>query len=465
MKLAVAFLVFLFPLLLPGSELGKVVVPLEVEPSVVQARKVLGDLATMIAEGDARTVTLGKKMERSIRRIFTTEHKVLEAKKEADEGEVRAIQLVINGKKWLRPNIHGRTNKIGAQAAFDEAREIRLRAKWKQEEISKEWISEVADFEKMLGDLEFSKEDQALVTLAGTLSKIVERTPWVDRPALNFSAERMAFFSHRLVNRERWLLLGRASEDARDFELAYDLFRQAGDVAGRKRVGQKYAEELLLDGYPGSALNYLERIGETEKVVALQKKYPAIPPESCRPLSPAALKRSVAPACVRVVTSQGFQSGFFVRQGGYLLTCKYGLRNADGETLGLAVLLEDGRRFSPVIVKVSPKSDLALLRIEFNDHDLLPVGQPGEMKAGSKLMFFGFNSSKKNTPNVSEGTVLKVRDDWKGQQVSRLALDGSAGQRGAPLVNSRGRVLGVFLSSKTGATFALAPESIREILD
>lgn len=465
MKSVFLSMLLFLPLLVPGSELGKVVVPLQEEPSVTQARKVLGDLAGMIEEGDARTVTLGKKMERSIRRIFTAEYQVLEAKKKADEQEARALQLVINGKKWLRPNVHGRINKVGAQAAFDEARTIRLKSKWKREEMSKEWIKEAADFERMLGDLEFSKEDQALVILAGTLSKIVERTPWVDRPTLNFSAERMAYFSRRMVNKDRWLLLGRASEDAGNFEQAYDLFCQAGDEEGRNRVGKKFAERLLLDGYPGSALNYLDRIGESEKASALRKKYPTVPAESFRPLSPAALKRNVMPACVRVLTPNGFQSGFFVQAGGFLLTCKEGLRDKEGETPGLAVLLEDGRRFTPAIVRESDQSDLALLRIEVNEHELIPIGLAGEMKTGSKLSLFGFSSPKKITPDLLEGTVLKVRDGWKGQLVSRLALDGSVGQRGAPFVNSRGQVLGMFLNSKTGATIALSAEAMRKILD
>ena len=146
MKSVFLSMLLFLPLLVPGSELGKVVVPLQEEPSVTQARKVLGDLAGMIEEGDARTVTLGKKMERSIRRIFTAEYQVLEAKKKADEQEARALQLVINGKNWLRPNVHGRINKVGAQAAFDEARTIRLKSKWKREEMSKEWIKEAADW-------------------------------------------------------------------------------------------------------------------------------------------------------------------------------------------------------------------------------------------------------------------------------------------------------------------------------
>ncbi len=208
MKVLFLLSILLCPVLLAGSELGRVVLPLG-EPTVAQARKVLDGLAALIAEGDARTVTLGKKMERSVRRIFTAEHKVLEAKKKADEEEERAKQLEINGRRWLRPNVHGRSNKVAAQAAFEESRAIRLKSGWKREELSREWANEVADFEKMLGDLDFSKEEQALLVLAETLVALVERTPWVERPELAFNAQRLAFLKERVANKDRWMLLGR----------------------------------------------------------------------------------------------------------------------------------------------------------------------------------------------------------------------------------------------------------------
>ena len=464
MKFCLFLLNFLLPVLATGSELGRVVLPLE-EPTVTQARKVLDGLAALIAEGDARTVTLGKKMERSVRRIFTAEHQVLEAKKKADEQEERAKQLDLNGRKWLRPNVHGRINKLAAQAAFEESRAIRLKSKWRREELSEEWAREVADFEKMLGDLEFSKEEQALLVLAEALVALVERTPWVERPPLAFNAGRLAFLKERVANRDRWRLLGRAAEDAQDFELAYDFYRQSGDANDQARAGRKHAEKLLLDGFPGSALNYLERIGEKEMAAALGQKFPSFPPESYRPLPPASLKRNVAPACVRLLNPEGFQSGFFVKAGGYLITCKDGLRNKEGEIRELRVVLEDGRSFRPELVRESDQSDLALLRIDCGQHELIPVGVPEEAGSGSKLTLFGFTSRERNTPEVLSGTVLNHERDENRSPILRLALDGSPGQRGAPFVSSRGRVLGIFLASKTGSTTALGGEAIRAILD
>lgn len=463
MKVLFLLSILLCPALLAGSELGRVVLPLG-EPTVAQARKVLDGLAALIGEGDARTVTLGKKMERSVRRIFTAEYKVLEAKKKADEEEERAKQLELNGRRWLRPNVHGRSNKVAAQAAFEEARAIRLKSGWKREELSREWVNEVADFEKMLGDLDFSKEEQALLVLAETLVALVERTPWVERPELAFNAQRLAFLKERVANKDRWMLLGRAAEDAGDFELAYDFYHRIGDAKSKVQVGCQLAEKLVVDGFPGSALNYLERLGRQEMAAALRKKYPTIPPEAYRPLSSVALRRNVAPTCVRVLTPSGFQSGFFVRPGGYLVTCKHGLRDKEGESPGLRVVLEDGRTFRPELVRESAQSDLALLRIECGEHELLPVGAPGELSAGVKLSLFGFSSRERNVPEVSEGTVLKIKEDWQGQPVSRLALDGSPGQRGAPLVNSRGRVLGVFLGSQTGAARAVEVEAMGKFL-
>ena len=69
-----------------GTELVEVVWELKI-PSLATAKIVLEKLDRLIENGDARTVTLGKKVQRSVKRIFTKEHKVLAGKKDADEEE------------------------------------------------------------------------------------------------------------------------------------------------------------------------------------------------------------------------------------------------------------------------------------------------------------------------------------------------------------------------------------------
>lgn len=464
MKIFLIVLLCLWSLPLGGSELGRVVTRLK-EPTLAQAKIALEDLEKLIAEGDARTVTLGKKMQRSIRRIFTAEFKITEARKKADEKEARAKQLVINGKKWLKPNAHGRTNKIAASQAFEEARTIRQKSIWDREEFSRNWAKEVADFEKMLGDLEFSKEHEALSVLASMLVEIVKRTTWVETPDLNFGPERIAFLTDRVANGPRWLLLARAAEDAKDYELAYGLYRKAGDDKGRKRTGNQFAGSLAADGYVGSAINYYQRTGNLARASALQAGHPELKSDHFRPLAPQAQARHVAPACVRILTPFGHQSGFFVKSGGYVATCKAGLRKGEDQPASVKVMTEDGRKFRATIFQESDTLDVAILKIDLEEHDLLEVETGEDLSAGGSLSLFGFPAKDRNSPERSLGTVLKAKGIWRDNPVIRLALEANSGQRGAPLVDSRGRARGLFLSSKTGSAYVLDGKAVKQLLD
>lgn len=458
---------FLFLLLLSvsltASELGAVVAPLE-EPTIERAKKVLGDLDRMIARGDARTVTLATKMRRSIRRIFTHEHKIQQARTEADRKEEKAKQLDQNREDWLKPNAFGRVNKLAAEAALQQAREIRQRLAWQQEALSKEWQEEVADFERMLGDLEFSKEGEALLTLSETLNALVKRVPWVDPPDMSYGPERVRILRVQVPNRDRWLLLARHAAEARDFGLSYDFFRKAGDDEGRRQVGRKLAEQLAEEGFPGSAINQWRRVGEEERAATLLEKTPEPTAVHFKVLDPAALSRNAAPACVRILTPGGTQTGFFVEPGGYLLTCKSGLEKKGESKGGIKVALSDGRVLPAQIRQRSKEADLVLLKIEHEGHEFLPLGRGGDLKEGGAAFLFGYPDGEAFLPTSTRGTVLKAGEEWQGQKVTRLALDGTPGQRGAPLVDHRGRVVGMFLNSQTGTARALKVSPMRELL-
>ena len=461
-----SILIILSLLLLPslkGSELGEAVKHLE-EPSIESAKLVLEKLNSLIAGGDPRTVTLGKKMHRSVKRIFTKELKMNEGRKLAEEREAKAKQFDKNGRNWLKPNIHGRVNKLAAAAAFRDAKEQRRESQWAKEAHSKEWAEEVADFERMLEDLKFSKEDDALLTLGTLLATIVKRTGWVDRPSLEYDESRIQFIRNRVANKERWLTLAAHAADAGELELSYDFYRRAGSDLARFRVGAKLASQLAAEGYVGSSINLWQRLGELDRAMALKSEEAEVTAEDYKPLEGLALSRNVAPACVRVSTKNGNESGFFYKAGGYIIACKWLLLNKDREVLPVTVTLEDGQKFTAEVLGVSQGHDIAALKIEHEGHELLPIGDRGDLKPGLKLNLFGFVDHKATIAAASSCTVLAPMDGWNNQPTSKLALDASRGCRGGPLVDERGRVLGIFLTSKTGNARSLEAGAIHAFL-
>ena len=453
---------FIVPALL-GSELGGAVKRLE-EPTIENAKLVLEELDDLIAKGDARRVTLGKKMHRSVKRLFTKNHKINEGRKIAEAREAKAKQFDENARQWLKPNIHGEVNKLAASAAFRDARELRRESQWSQEKSSKEWLEEVVDYERMLGDLRFSKEDEALITLASVLIKVVKQTSWVDRPSLKYDEARIQFIRDRVVNIDRWLTLAAHATDAGELELSYDFYRKAGSESGRFRVGAELAGQLSREGYLGSAINFWKRLGEIDRADELQKRMPDLKNEDYKSLEGAALTRNVAPACVRISTANGKETGFFYKEGGYVMTCRRILLDQEGKVLPVRVTLEDGQSFKAKVLGVSERNDIGALKIECRSHELLPIGDREDLKSGLTLKLFGLSAKDKNIADVIPCTVLSPMDSWKNQPTSELALDASRECRGGPIVNQRGRVMGIFLTSKLGSARSLEAGAIHAFL-
>lgn len=453
----------LFPVVRGAEGLAGVVGQLK-EPTLETAKKVLGDLDELVEKGDARTVTLGKKIHRSVKRIFTKEHKMLAGQKAAGEREKRARQLDRNGREWLKPNVHGDVNKGAAAVAFRKARALRQDNVDSQENLSKEWAEEAADFEKMLGDLEFSKEDESLLVLAELLQAIVKRTPWVKKPTLRYDESRTNFLRHRAQNKDRWVTLAKHASDAGNLELSYEFYRLAGMDLARFRVGAGLASEMEGNGKPGTAINLWERIGEVKKAQALKAQYPDPKAELYQKFDGAGLVRFAAPACVRILVPGGHRSGFFFQQGGFILTCREGLLDQEGNPLPVTVVIEDGRKFPATMVASSQGHNVSVLKIKLAGHELLPLGQRADLKPGVPVALFGFSDASKNVASVSKGTILNGIENFNQQPTSRLALDGSKGQMGAPVVDERGRVLGIFLTSRTGTARSLEVGAIEAFL-
>ena len=102
---------------MPASEMSDIVQALE-DPSLKTASVVLTELEALVERGDARTVTLSKKVHRGVKRLFTLEMNLEKARTQFDERESKASQKDRNAKRWLRPNVHGDINRKAADAAY-----------------------------------------------------------------------------------------------------------------------------------------------------------------------------------------------------------------------------------------------------------------------------------------------------------------------------------------------------------
>jgi S1-C subfamily serine protease len=179
----------------------------------------------------------------------------------------------------------------------------------------------------------------------------------------------------------------------------------------------------LLDAYSGAVIGALERVAPA--VAFIEVQHGTARPSGRRP-------------------SHGSGSGFLFTPDGYLLTNSHVVHGADRIT----ARLNDDTRFSADVVGNDPDSDLAVLRIgspsalpyaEFGDSSRVRVGQVaiaiGNPLGYSKTVTTGVISALGRTLRATSGRLM--------HDVIQTDAALNPGNSGGPLVDSKGRVIGV----------------------
>jgi serine protease Do len=160
----------------------------------------------------------------------------------------------------------------------------------------------------------------------------------------------------------------------------------------------------------------------------------------------------VAPAVLRVETfggletvdgalvSSGPTTGLAVAEDGYLVASMFSFVQ---QPTSILVTLPSGKRAAAQVVARDHSRMLVLLKVNSDEKLHVPVAAPrGEMKVGQTAIAIG-RTLDKNTPNVSVGILSAANRVWG----KAIQTDGkiSPSNYGGPLVDLRGRVLGVLV--------------------
>ena len=151
----------------------------------------------------------------------------------------------------------------------------------------------------------------------------------------------------------------------------------------------------------------------------------------------AEIVRTVEPSLVCVKTPTNSGSGFVADDAGNVITNAHVVEHHADVTLEFV----NGATSAGVVVGVNWESDLACVRLmDMSDRTPLPLGDSDSALIGEEVLAMGYPLSEilKGSPTVTRGIISAKR---AGSLQTDAALN--PGNSGGPLVDSRGRVIGV----------------------
>ena len=163
----------------------------------------------------------------------------------------------------------------------------------------------------------------------------------------------------------------------------------------------------------------------------------------------------------------GTGSGVLVAPDGYILTNHHVVEKADQ----LRVTLTDGASMGAVVVGSDPPNDLAVIRAEGGGLPYATLGDSGPLRVGQLVIAmgnpFGFQSTVSTGVVSALGRGLRTPQGRLVENVIQHTAPLNPGNSGGPLVDSRGRVVGIntaIIPIAQGIGFSIPANTARYVI-
>jgi S1-C subfamily serine protease len=218
------------------------------------------------------------------------------------------------------------------------------------------------------------------------------------------------------------------------------------DLADRGRLSEE-AAEAVLDAYSAAVTTVAERVGPSVVNIALEKDVAAQGPDG-----------------QRVYTVPGGGSGVVIAPDGYILSNSHVVHGAKH----LEVTLADGRTLPARVIGDDPETDLAIIQTTAGGLPAAQLGDSDRLKPGQLVIAIGNPLGFQAT--VTAGVVSALGRSLRsssGRLIENVIQTDAAlnpGNSGGPLVDSRGRVVGIntaIIQGAQGICFAVPVNTAR----
>ncbi len=151
----------------------------------------------------------------------------------------------------------------------------------------------------------------------------------------------------------------------------------------------------------------------------------------------------------RAVPFSSSGSGFIFSTDGKIMTNNHVIEDADR----ISVVLSDGRELDSALVGRDPLTDVAVLRISAKTSPL-KLGDSDNVKVGQLAIAIGNPLGLDNTVTVGVisglGRELETADQFRLSDVIQTDAAINPGNSGGPLLNSKGKVIGITSAKLSG---------------